>query len=163
MTKILFLPLSCILALSACAPEVQPICPDAVYNKYGYTQDCRDTHRGSIFFFNTPNLINNPESLTERRGEPEGGSRVPTPQPRPQKPSSEPVSQPEDKPKDTPKEDVRDEPKEDPPESKPKEEPKTDRPKPDHPRTDHGGDKPSHEGRPRQDKDHPKEAKAKGC
>ena len=163
MTKILFLPLSCTLVLGACAPKVQPICPDAVYNKYGYTQDCRDTHKGSIFFFNTPNLINNPESLTERRRDPEGGDRVPTPQPGPERPPSEPVSQPEDKPKDTPKEDVQDEPKEDPPESKPKEEPKTDRPKPDHPRADHGGDKPSHKDRPRQDKDHSKEAKAKGC
>lgn len=167
MTKILFLPLSCTLVLGACAPKVQPICPDAVYNKYGYTQDCRDTHRGSIFFFNTPNLINNPESLSERRGEPEGGSRVPTPQPPPQTSSTPPVSAPEGTPKetpeDTPKEDVQDEPQKDPPESKPKEEPEADRPEPDHTSPSDGGDKSPHEDKTRPDKDHPKKAKAKGC
>jgi hypothetical protein len=166
MKRLFFILLPFITFLGACAPRVQPICPDAIYNKYGYVQeDCQKSPPGFTLFKIPVSLTSNnlSESLTERSGEPEGGDRVPTPQPRPERPSSGPVSQPEDKPKDTPKEDVQDEPKENPPESKPKEEPKADRPKPDHPRADHGGDKPSHKDRPRQDKDHPKEAKAKGC
>jgi len=167
LCSVLFIP------LGACAPKVQPICPDAIYNKWGYVQeDCRKSPPGFTLFRIPVSLSPNnaPESLSEPRGEGGESSQVAQPTPSPDRPSSEPpsVSQPQTSSvldpgtEDTTPEEPKDEPKEEPPQSEPSKEPEADRPEPDNPSPSDGGDKSPHKDKTRPDKDHPKKSKAQG-